>query len=80
MHLLRRTDRRDAVASDKSGAPIADGVLQTTGQAIHFADQADFGTAVAAARYDPRNDAFPGELNVRPRTTYLAALTPHAAA
>ena len=38
----------------------------------------DGGSAVLAARRDPRNYALLGELNVKPRTTYLAELAPAA--
>jgi len=70
------------IESDKTNAPIPDGAVQTACQgacptrAISFGDLNDTGSAVAAARRDPRNYALLGELNVRPRTTYLAALAP----
>ena len=70
------------IDADKADAPIADGVVQTACQgacptrAISFGDLNDKGSAVAAARRDPRNYALLGELNVRPRTTYLAEMAP----
>ena len=70
------------IESDKSGQPIADGVVQTACQtacptrAITFGNLADPRSAVTAARKDPRNYDLLGELNVRPRTTYLAELAP----
>ena len=72
------------IESDKSGAPIADGAVKTACQAacptraITFGDLMDKDSAVLAARHDPRNYALLGELNVRPRTTYLAELAPAA--
>ncbi len=65
-----------------AGAPIPDGTVQTACQgacptrAISFGDLNDKGAAVVAARHDPRNYALLGELNVRPRTTYLAKMAP----
>jgi len=70
------------IESDKSGQPIRDGQVQTAcqgacpTQAITFGDLNDAGSAVASARKDPRNYALLGELNVRPRTTYLAEMAP----
>lgn len=65
-------------------APIPDGAVETACQgacptrAIVFGDLSDAGSGVAAARRDPRNYALLGELNTRPRTTYLASLAPGA--
>ncbi len=70
------------IESDKSNTPIADGAVRTACQAacptraITFGDLMDEGSAVLAARRDPRNYALLGELNVKPRTTYLAELAP----
>ncbi len=70
------------IEADKSGAPIADGAVKTACQgacptrAISFGDLNDKGSAVRAARQDPRNYALLGELNTKPRTTYLAELAP----
>ena len=70
------------IESDKSDTPIADGTVQTACQgacptrAISFGDLNDAGSAVAAIRGDPRNYALLGELNLRPRTTYLAEMAP----
>ena len=70
------------IESDKSNAPIADGAVKTACQAacptraITFGDLMDKDSAVLAARHDPRNYALLGELNLRPRTTYLAELAP----
>ncbi len=74
------------IESDKSGAPIADGAVKTACQAacptraIAFGDLDDRGSAVRAARQDPRNYALLGELNLKPRTTYLAEWAPAAPA
>ena len=70
------------IESDKNNAPIADGRVQTSCQnacptrAISFGDLNDKASAVAAARQDPRNYALLGDLNTRPRTTYLAKAAP----
>ena len=70
------------IEADKSGAPIADGAVKTACQgacptrAISFGDLNDKESAVRAARQDPRNYALLGELNTKPRTTYLAELAP----
>ncbi|HQT77274.1 MAG: hypothetical protein B7Z80_24815 [Rhodospirillales bacterium 20-64-7] len=70
------------IAADKEDRSIRDGEVVTAcasacpTQAIFFGDLADKGSAVTKARQDSRNYALLGELNTRPRTTYLAALTP----
>ncbi len=73
------------IEADKANQPIRDGRVQTAcqgacpTQAITFGDLSDNTSAVAAARKDPRNYALLGELNVRPRTTYLAEMAPAGA-
>jgi Fe-S-cluster-containing dehydrogenase component len=70
------------ITSDKTGEPIKDGTVETACQsacptrAITFGDLADSTSAVAAKRRDSRNYDLLGELNLRPRTTYLAERAP----
>ena len=70
------------IESDRSDAPIPDGRVQTACQgacptrAISFGDLNDPASAVASLRQDPRNYALLGDLNTRPRTTYLAEMAP----
>ena len=73
--------------ADRDDEPIADGAVRTACQsacpteAITFGDLAQPDSAVSAARRDPRRYALLGELNTRPRTTYLALRAPpHAGA
>ncbi len=73
------------ITVDKTNSPITDGMVQTACQgacptrAISFGNLADKTSAVAAARADSRNYALLGELNARPRTTYLAERAPRRA-
>ena len=66
------------IESEKSGQPIADGDVLTACQAvcptraIHFGDLNDANADVLRAKASPRHYAMLGELNTRPRTTYLA--------
>lgn len=70
------------IDADAHHRPIPDGSVVTAcagacpTQAITFGNLADKESAVAKARADGRNYALLGELNTRPRTTYLAALAP----
>ncbi len=70
------------ITADKTNGPIPDGAVETACQnacptrAITFGDLSRPDSAVARARQDPRNYSLLGELNTRPRTTYLAALAP----
>ena len=70
------------IDADKGDEVIPDGKVQTAcqgacpTQAITFGDLRQPGSAVSAARQDPRHYALLGELNVRPRTTYLAEMAP----
>jgi Fe-S-cluster-containing dehydrogenase component/anaerobic selenocysteine-containing dehydrogenase len=65
-------------AAERDGRPM--GAVATACQsacptrAIRFGDLNAEGSAVAAARSDPRHYALMAELNTRPRTTYLAEL------
>jgi molybdopterin-containing oxidoreductase family iron-sulfur binding subunit len=69
---------RARIHSDESGAALRDGDVQTACQsvcptrAIHFGDLADRASDVVRLRASPRHYAMLGELNTRPRTTYLA--------
>jgi len=64
--------------SEKSGRPLSDGDIVTACQsacptaAIHFGDLADPASDVRRTKDSPRHYALLGELNTRPRTTYLA--------
>jgi molybdopterin-containing oxidoreductase family iron-sulfur binding subunit len=66
------------IESEKSGQPIADGAVVTACQAvcptraIHFGDLNDPGADVRRAKASPRHYAMLGDLDTRPRTTYLA--------
>ena len=71
------------IASAKDAhAPIPDGTVETACQgacptrAIVFGNIADPESRVAAARTEDRHYALLGELNTRPRTTYLAGRAP----
>jgi Fe-S-cluster-containing dehydrogenase component len=71
-------------AADLEDRPIRDGEVETACQracptrAISFGDLNDPGSAVSRARREGRNYALLGELDTRPRTTYLARLHPAA--
>jgi Fe-S-cluster-containing dehydrogenase component len=68
------------IEADKGSRRIRDGEVLTAcqavcpTQAIRFGDLADRQSAVAAAKASPRNYVMLGELNTRPRTSYLARL------
>ncbi len=70
------------IEADKLNRPIPDGRVQTACQgscptrAITFGNLNDKGSAVSAARAQDRNYALLGELNTRPRTSYLAERAP----
>ena len=72
------------IQAKNEGRPIRDGDVVTACQAacptdaIVFGDLNDKGSAMARAAGSPLNYALLAELNVRPRTTYLAAVrNPH---
>jgi len=66
--------------TERTGEPLADGDVVTACQAvcptraIHFGDLALPDSEVSRLRASPRHYALLGELNTRPRTTYLARL------
>ena len=70
------------IEADKADATIPDGKVQTACQgacptrAIVFGNLHEKGSAVSVTRADPRNYALLGELNTRPRTSYLAERAP----
>ncbi|HXL22049.1 MAG TPA: TAT-variant-translocated molybdopterin oxidoreductase [Candidatus Dormibacteraeota bacterium] len=67
-------------ANDGKGRPIRDGEIVTAceaacpSEAIVFGDQNDKNSRVAKLKAQQRNYTIMGELNARPRTTYLAAV------
>ena len=76
-YCLQRLSRA-RIHSEESGRPIADGDVVSAcqavcpTQAIHFGDLNDAKADVVRAKASPRHYAMLGELNTRPRTTYLA--------
>lgn len=71
---------RARIEAKKAGRPVRDGEIVTACQqacpseAILFGDLSDGGSRLVRAKADPRNYALLGDLNTRPRTTYLAKL------
>jgi Fe-S-cluster-containing dehydrogenase component len=69
------------IEAEKDGRKIRDGEIQTACQsvcpaeAIVFGDLNDPKSRVSALKADTRDYALLGELNTRPRTSYLAAIT-----
>ncbi len=75
---------RARIASERENRPIQDGEVLTAcqaacpTQAIVFGDLNDPKSAVREAKNSPRDYVLLGELNTRPRTSYLAKVTnPH---
>jgi molybdopterin-containing oxidoreductase family iron-sulfur binding subunit len=68
------------IESEKSNAPIHDGAIVTAceqacpTEAIVFGNANDKNSRVAKLKAQQRNYSLLGELNARPRTTYLAAV------
>ena len=71
---------RARIEADRDGRRLRDGEVITACQAvcptraITFGDLNDPASAVAAAKASPRGYTLLGELNTRPRTTYLARI------
>ena len=75
---------RARIEAEKENRPVRDGEIRTACQqvcpteALVFGDLNDASSKVAALKKEPLNYALLGELNTRPRTTYLAKLAnPH---
>jgi molybdopterin-containing oxidoreductase family iron-sulfur binding subunit len=68
------------IEAEKVNQPISDGAIVTAceqacpTQAIVFGNANDKNSRVAKLRAQQRNYSLLGELNARPRTTYLAAV------
>ena len=78
-YCIQRIDHA-RIAAQREGRPIRDGEVKTACQvacpadAIVFGNIADPTSQVAHLKQQPRDYALLGELNTRPRTTYLARL------
>jgi molybdopterin-containing oxidoreductase family iron-sulfur binding subunit len=72
--------REANIASRAENRPIADGEVQTACQQVCPADAITFGniadpeSSVSTWKANPRNYALLPELNIKPRTSYLARL------
>jgi molybdopterin-containing oxidoreductase family iron-sulfur binding subunit len=68
------------IAAEKENRPIRDGEIRTACQqacpveAIAFGNISDPGSGVSQRKADPTDYSLLGELNTRPRTTYLAKI------
>jgi Fe-S-cluster-containing dehydrogenase component len=83
-YCIQRVEAGKIQARKDGGRAIADGDIQSACQtacptsAIEFGNIADKTSKVAANRLDPRNYALLDQLNISPRTTYLARISnPH---
>jgi Fe-S-cluster-containing dehydrogenase component len=71
---------RSRIAAEKENRPIQDGEIRTACQqacpveAIVFGDISDAGSRVSRRKAEPTDYSLLGELNTRPRTTYLAKM------
>lgn len=84
-YCVQRVNKARIDAKTKGNGLIPEGTVQTACQqvcpagAIEFGDVNNSASKVARNKIEPRNYALLGELNTRPRTTYLAKVrNPHA--